>query len=82
MSRKIEVFTAGCPVCNETLDMVREVTRGCGCEVMERRCAGDRCCDEAIKYGVKALPTIVVNGVTVFEGRPTREQAMMILARW
>ena len=82
MSRRIEVFTAGCPLCNDTLKTVREATRDCGCEVVERRCAGDVCCVEAVKYGVKTVPTIAVNGVIVFEGRPSMEQAKTILAKW
>ncbi len=82
MSRRIEVFTAGCPLCNDALKMVRAVTGGCGCEIIERRCGGEDCCDDGVRYGVKAVPTIVVNGVIVFEGKPTMEQAKTILARW
>lgn len=82
MGRKIEVFTAGCPLCNDTLKIVKDVTRECGCEIIERKCSGDVCCDEAIRYGVGMVPTIAVDGVIVFEGRPTREQARAILARW
>lgn len=82
MARKIEVFTAGCPICNDTLKMVRDATRDCGCEIIERRCSGEVCCDEAARYGVRTVPTIVVDGVIVFEGRPTKEQARTILARW
>lgn len=82
MARKIEVFTAGCPICKDTLSIVRNVTKACGCEIIERRCSGDVCCDEAKKYGVRTIPTIAVNGVIVFEGRPTLEQARAILARW
>ncbi len=33
--RTVEVFTAGCPVCRETLDLVRQTVAGCGCEVVE-----------------------------------------------
>ncbi len=82
MARKIEVFTAGCPICNETLKMVKDVTKSCGCEVIERRCSGEVCCDEAVRYGVRAVPTIAIDGVIVFEGRPTKEQARTILARY
>ncbi|MBI5631992.1 MAG: thioredoxin family protein [Nitrospirae bacterium] len=82
MSRRIEVFTAGCPLCNDTLKMVRDATKDCGCEIIERRCSGDLCCDEAVRYGVKTVPTIAVDGVIVFEGRPTGEQARAILTRW
>ncbi|MFQ5465770.1 MAG: thioredoxin family protein [Thermodesulfobacteriota bacterium] len=73
--RTIEVFTAGCPLCNDTLKLVKETVKGCGCEVIERRCSGDECCPEAKSYGIKAVPTIVVDGVIVHEGRPTPEWA-------
>lgn len=72
---KIEVFTAGCPLCNETLELVRNAVADCGCEVVERRCSGSECCDQAKQYGVKAVPTVVIDGRILFEGKITREQA-------
>ena len=78
--RTVEVFTAGCPVCRETIDLVRQSVAACGCEVVERRCEGDTCCAPAVSYGVKSLPTIVVDGKIAFEGRPTPEQARELLA--
>ncbi len=79
-TRTIEVFTAGCPVCRETVDAVRAAVVDCGCEVIERRCEGDSCCEPAQRYGVKAQPSIVVNGAIVFEGKPTTEQVRTLLA--
>lgn len=73
--RKIEVFSAGCPLCTETLELVKSAVSDCGCEVIERRCSGPECCDEAKQYGVKAMPTVVVDGRIMFEGKITREQA-------
>ena len=73
--RRIEVFTAGCPLCNETLRLVREAVRSCGCEVIERRCNGENQCAEAKAYEVRAMPTVVVDGKIKFEGAVTREQA-------
>ena len=35
--RTIEVFTAGCPVCSETLVLVKRVTKDCGCWVVEKK---------------------------------------------
>jgi len=76
MAKKtIEVFSAGCPLCNETLELVKNAVSDCGCEVIERRCSGSACCDEAKHYGVKAMPTVVVDGQIMFEGRITRDQA-------
>ena len=73
--RKIEVFSAGCPTCNETLELVRNAVSDCGCEVTERRCTESELCDEAKQYGITAMPTVVVDGRIMFEGRITREQA-------
>lgn len=73
--RKIEVFSAGCPLCSETLRMVKEAVSSCGCEVIERRCTGEEQCAEAKAYGVRAMPTVVVDGKIAFEGAVTREQA-------
>lgn len=73
--RTIEVFTAGCPLCHETLRLVKDAVADCDCEVIERRCSGTECCDEAKQYDVKTMPTVVVEGRIKFEGRITREQA-------
>ena len=73
--RRIEVFTAGCSLCSDTLELVKESVSDCGCEVVERRCSETECCEEAKQYGVKAMPTVVVDGRIIFEGKITREQA-------
>jgi protein-disulfide isomerase len=33
-----------------------------------------------LRYGIKAQPTIVVDGRVVFEGRPTADQMQALLA--
>jgi glutaredoxin len=78
MKRSIEVFSAGCPLCHDTLELVRNAVAGCGCEVTERRCTGTECGTEAKQYGVKTMPTVVVNGQIVFEGRLTSAQAALL----
>lgn len=70
--RKIEVFTAGCPLCNDTLELVKQSVSVCGCEVIERRCA------EAKDYGVRVTPTVVVDGKIIFEGRISAAQAALL----
>ena len=74
MAHKIEVFTAGCPLCLDTLNAVKESTKECGCEVIERRCEGTECCDSAKSYGVKAVPSIVVNGKIAHVGKLSAEE--------
>ena len=76
--RKIEVFTAGCSLCDDTLRLVREAVSSCGCEVIERRCPPQQMCEEGETYGVRTMPTVVVNGAIMFEGRITREQAALL----
>jgi len=76
--RTIEVFTAGCALCDDTLRLVKEAVSSCGCEVIERRCPPQQMCEEGKAYGVRAMPTVVVNGAIIFEGRVTREQAALL----
>ncbi|MBA2272256.1 MAG: thioredoxin family protein [Chthoniobacterales bacterium] len=76
--RKIEVFTAGCPLCDDTLTLVQESVSACGCEVIERRCTDNNRCAEALQYGVRTMPTVVVDGEIVFEGRINRAQAALL----
>ena len=76
--RTIEVFTAGCPLCIETLNAVKNAVANCGCEVIERRCQGPELCAEAKEYRVTKMPTVVVDGQIVFEGRVTPAQAAIL----
>jgi glutaredoxin len=76
--RTIEVFTGGCPLCAETLRLVRDSVSACGCEVIERPCASEQRCVEAVRYGVRTTPTVVVNGEIMFEGQITPAQAALL----
>ena len=78
VKREIEVFTAGCSLCDDTLRLVNEAVASCGCEVTERRCLPQQMCEEGKAYGVRAMPTVVVNGAIMFEGRITTEQAALL----
>lgn len=63
--RKVEVFTAGCPVCDPTVKMVQELACP-SCDVhihdLNKGCETDECRVEAQKYGIKTIPAVVVNG--------------------
>ncbi len=76
--RQIEVFTAGCGLCSDTLSLIRKSVSECGCEVVERRCEGDQQCDAAKTYGITKMPTVVVGGQIAFEGRITKAQAELL----
>ncbi len=76
--RKIEVFTAGCPLCVDTLALIRQAVAPCGCEVIERRRTDKNRCAEALQFGVRTMPTVMVDGEIVFEGRINRAQAALL----
>ncbi len=77
MARTIEVFTAGCSLCGDTLKNVRGAVAPCGCTVVER--GADTA--EAKRYGISSVPTIVADGQVVFVGKPSSEQAVALLRR-
>lgn len=79
MGKRIEVFTADCPLCKDTLELIKK--EACSeCEVVEHRCSGDECCQPAKNYNIKAVPTIVVDGKITVVGKPTLEQVKEVFA--
>lgn len=59
--RQIEVFTAGCGVCDEAVEVVKRVACS-SCEVTVLN-TNDKGVDEKVKkYGIKRLPAVVVDG--------------------
>lgn len=58
--RKVEVFVAGCPLCNETVNLVKELScPSCDIKIYDLKKEG---LDKARKYGVNSVPTVVVDG--------------------
>ncbi|MEW6008222.1 MAG: thioredoxin family protein [Candidatus Omnitrophota bacterium] len=79
MKRKIEVFTADCPLCKDTLRILRQ--EACSeCEIIERRCQGDECCEPALDYRIKAVPTVVVDGKIRLMGKPSLAEVKSLFA--
>lgn len=63
--RRVEVFTAGCPVCDEAVTLVK----GLACESCEviiydlnEPCESGECLEKVSDYGIKRVPAVVVNG--------------------
>jgi DNA-binding transcriptional MerR regulator len=77
MARLIEVFTAGCPLCDEAVQRVQNAVAHCGCTVITRTPDSP----EAQQYGIRAVPAIVVDGQLLFTGVPTQQQANAMLSR-
>lgn len=79
MGKRIEVFTADCPLCKDALELLRkEACREC--ELIERMCSGSECCAPARDYDIKAVPSVVVDGKITFVGKPTLEQVRQLFA--
>lgn len=59
--RKIEVFSAGCPACEETIALVNSIAcPSCEIEVLDMKQAG--VATRAKQYGVHRVPAVVVDG--------------------
>ncbi|MBN4050159.1 thioredoxin family protein [Desulfobulbus sp. AH-315-M07] len=65
MTKTIEIFTAGCPLCEQTEALVAQATCP-SCTVivydLAKGCETGRCHDKAREYGVQALPAVVIDG--------------------
>lgn len=62
MSRKrmVEVFTAGCPLCDETVGLVKKLScPSCDVRVYNLKEGGMA---KTKEYGVNSVPTVVVDG--------------------
>ena len=59
--RKVEVFTASCPACDETVDLVKNLAcDSCDVEVLDMKQPG--VAERAKGYGVCSVPAVVING--------------------
>lgn len=59
--RKIEIFSAGCPCCDEAVEMVKEIAcPSCAVEVLDMHRAG--VAERAEEYGIASVPAVVIDG--------------------
>ncbi len=59
--RKVEVFSAGCPVCQETIDMVNRIACS-SCEVSVLDMNDSKVANNAKNLGVTIVPAVVIDG--------------------
>lgn len=66
--RVIEVFTAGCYVCDGVVKEVKDLACD-NCEVVvydfNKKCDSNECEDKAKAYGVKSVPAVAIDGKLV-----------------
>ena len=59
--RKIEVFSAGCPACEETIKMVNTIAcPSCDVQVLDMK--QPDVAAKAKQYGIKSVPAVVIDG--------------------
>lgn len=59
--RKVEIFSAGCSVCDEAIQAVREAACS-SCEVEVRSMSDPKAAADARRLGIKSLPAVAING--------------------
>jgi glutaredoxin len=59
--RKIEVFSAGCPVCDDTIALVNKIVcPSCEVEILDMH--KPEVSRKAERYGIRGVPAVVVDG--------------------
>jgi predicted DsbA family dithiol-disulfide isomerase len=68
---KVEFFSAECRLCKGALSRIEHEFPDVAIEVHKAsECVDGSCCALAEKYGVRAVPTLVVDGKVAFVGLP------------
>jgi hypothetical protein len=60
-SRKIEIFSAGCPTCQETVDLVKKIACP-SCDVSVLNMNDDGISQRAKALGIHRVPAVVIDG--------------------
>ncbi len=59
--RQIEIFSAGCPVCDETIALVNRIICS-SCEVTVLDANNSEVAARARRLGIRSIPAVVING--------------------
>ena len=59
--RKVEVFSAGCALCEEVIDVLRREADP-SCEVIVRSTLDSRVLARAEQLGIRSIPAVVIDG--------------------
>lgn len=59
--RKVEVFSAGCPVCNDAVEMVKRIAcQDCEINVLDMN--DPAVAERAKSLGIRSVPSILIDG--------------------
>lgn len=61
--KRIEVFSAGCPVCRETIEMLKRIAGSH--EIVIHDMNKPEVAAEAKRYGIRSVPAVVIDGKLV-----------------
>jgi hypothetical protein len=69
---KVEFFSAECKLCNSTLELLKSAFPDLPITVhRQSECVDGSCCRLAASYGIRAVPSLVVDGKIVLVGQPS-----------
>ena len=76
---KVEFFSAECRLCERTLDIVKENFPNLKIDVHRAsECKDGSCCALAEQYGVRAVPSLVVDGEVALVGLPDEHDIKLL----
>jgi glutaredoxin 3 len=59
--RKVEVFSAGCPLCEDAIEMVKGIScQDCEINVLDMK--DPDVAERAKRLGIRSVPAVVING--------------------
>jgi glutaredoxin len=75
--RKVEIFSAGCSTCKETIELVKRLA-GSSHDVEVHDMSKSEMASRAKNYGVRSVPAVVIDGklATCCAGRGPEEHAL------
>jgi len=80
---KVEFFSADCRLCERTLGLLSARFPDVEIEVHRAsECVDGSCCELAAQYGVRAIPSLVVDGRVVLVGVPDEQMLQGLVATW
>ncbi len=59
--RQVEIFSAGCPVCQETIDLVNEIACP-SCEISILDMQDQTVAERARTLGITSVPAVIIDG--------------------
>lgn len=75
--RKIEIFSAGCPVCQETAELIKQLACP-SCEVVVLDMNDPHVAERARSLGIRSVPAVAIDGklASCCSGRGVEEGAL------